>query len=119
MAELKLDGEGRALFFSREPIPTRRLQTWGNFPAFKQVCIIPFRREFLAKYSQLPPTPLEVAESVDMLRCLEHGLTVHMVPFEGRSHAVDTSADLEKVERILAKDELTHTYLDVEGTVPS
>jgi 3-deoxy-manno-octulosonate cytidylyltransferase (CMP-KDO synthetase) len=36
----------------------------------KQVCVIPFRREFLFKYTSLEPTPLEIAESVDMMRIL-------------------------------------------------
>ena len=45
---------------------------------FKQVCVIPFRREFLAAFATLDPTPLEQAESIDMLRALEHGYVVRM-----------------------------------------
>jgi len=46
----------------------------------KQVCVIPFRRDFLLEYTRMAPTALEIAESVDMLRVLEHGMKVRMVP---------------------------------------
>ena len=87
-----------ALFFSREPIPTRK---FGNVSMKKQVCIIPFRRDFLLKYTKLEPTPLEIVESVDMMRVLENGLKVHMVPTKYQTHAVDTPSDLHKVEWLM------------------
>lgn len=94
------DLEGNALYFSREPIPTRsRAQ---SVPMGKQVCIIPFRRDFLLEYTRMEPTPLEIAESVDMMRVLEHGLKVRMVPTRHDSHAVDTPADLAEVEQLMA-----------------
>jgi len=89
-----------ALFFSREPIPTRK---FGNVSMKKQVCIIPFRRDFLLKYTKLEPTPLEIVESVDMMRVLEHGLKVRMVPTSHTSYAVDTLSDLHKVENFMNK----------------
>jgi len=70
------DLNSNALCFSREPIPTRK---FGDVSMKKQVCIIPFRREFLFKYTSLEPTPLEIAESVDMLRVLEYGFKVKMI----------------------------------------
>jgi len=88
-----------ALYFSREPIPTRSRS--GNIPMGKQVCVIPFRREFLIEYTRMAPTPLEIAESVDMMRVLEHGLKVKMAPTRHNSHAVDTPEDLAKVERLM------------------
>ena len=57
-------------YFFQEPIPTRM---FGNVRMRKQVCIIPFTRDFLHEYTQLSPTPLEISESVDMMRVLEHG----------------------------------------------
>ena len=62
----------------------------------KQVPIIPFRRDFLIKYNELKPTPLEIAESVDMLRILEHGINIIMVPTSYETYAVDTLEDLKK-----------------------
>ena len=71
-------------------------------PMGKQVCVIPFRRDFLLTYTRLAPTPLEIAESVDMMRVLEHGLKLRMVPTRHDSHAVDTPRDLEMVVRLMA-----------------
>lgn len=90
------DLSGNALYFSREPIPTRALSP--RVPMGKQICIIPFQRDFLLEYTQLAPTPLEVAESVDMMRILEHGIKVRMVRTRHVTHAVDTPDDLAKVE---------------------
>lgn len=67
----------------------------------KQVCIIPFRRDYLLDYTRLAPTPLEVAESVDMMRILEHGMNVRMAPTAHDTQAVDTPDDLKKVERLM------------------
>lgn len=93
------DLQMNALYFSREPIPTRC--KFDDVPMGKQVCIIPFRRDFLLEYTRLQPTPLEVAESVDMMRVLEHGLRVRMVPTRYETQAVDTLADLQKVEKMM------------------
>jgi 3-deoxy-manno-octulosonate cytidylyltransferase (CMP-KDO synthetase) len=93
-----------ALYFSREPIPTRF--KGAEIPMGKQVCIIPFRRDFLLDYTRLTPTPLEIAESVDMMRVLEHGMKVYMTPTRFDTQAVDTPADLEKVEAIMRRIKL-------------
>jgi len=90
-----------ALYFSREPIPTRCKV--DQIPMGKQVCIIPFRRDYLIEYTRLAPTPLEIAESVDMLRILEHGMKVRMVPTRHSSQAVDTPEDLRKVEELMRR----------------
>jgi len=93
------DLQKNALYFSREPIPTRCKS--DNVQMGKQVCIIPFRHDFLLEYARLPPTPLEIVESVDMMRVLEYGMKVRMVPTQYSSHAVDTPEDLQKVERLM------------------
>ena len=91
-----------AIYFSREPIPTNT--KIGDVPMNKQVCIIPFRRNYLIEYTKLAPTPLEIAESVDMMRVLEHGGKVHMVPTIHKSYAVDTPSDLLRVEDLMRTD---------------
>lgn len=93
------DLNSNAMYFSREPIPTRCKV--DEIPMGKQVCIIPFRRDFLLEYTRMAPTPLEVAESVDMMRILEHGLKVHMAPTRHNTQAVDTLEDLRRVERLM------------------
>ena len=88
-----------ALYFSREPIPTKgKIE---NIPMKKQICIIPFARQFLLDYTDMEPTPLEMAESVDMMRILENGIKVKMVPTKYKTHAVDTPEDLIKVEKLI------------------
>lgn len=94
------DLAGNAICFSREPIPTRSKQK--TVPMFKQVCVIPFRRDFLFEYTKLEPTPLEIVESVDMMRILEHGLKVKMAPTKHKTSAVDTPEDLVRVEKLMS-----------------
>jgi 3-deoxy-manno-octulosonate cytidylyltransferase (CMP-KDO synthetase) len=106
-----VDLEGFALYMSREPIPTRRIAGFEGIRVLKQVCIIPFTAWGLKKFSDLPPTPLEKAESIDMLRFLEHGLRVKMSETSFSTHAVDTPADLALVQELLRSDSLTAHYL--------
>ena len=106
-----MDSEGFAVYMSREPIPTRHLQDFKQIPAFKQVCIIPFTRAGLEAFTRLPPTPLEEAESIDMLRFIEHGYRVKMVETSFTTHAVDTPADLEHVEKLMKTDALVGSYI--------
>ena len=80
--------------------------------AFKQVCIIPFRRDTLLTYASLAPTPLEESESIDMMRFLEHGYRVRMVETEFDTFAVDTPEDLERVQEMMRTDELTLSYME-------
>ncbi len=93
------DKFGDALYFSRQPIPNIQNVTSSYYG--KQVCIIPFRRDFLLKYTTLKPTILEKKESIDMLRVLEHGFKVKMIPTNHTSLPVDTKYDLKKVEKFL------------------
>ena len=92
------DLDSNALFFSREPIPTRK---FGNVTMKKQVCVIPFTRDFLLEYTELAPTPIEIAESVDMMRILEHGKKVKMVQTKFQTNPVDTPDDLFHVEELM------------------
>lgn len=103
------DINGFALYFSREPIPTLK-RGLRQAPMYKQVCIMPFRRDFLIRFSRLSPTPLEQAESVDMLRVLEHGYKVKMVLSEFETYSVDTITDLKRVERLLENDLLVKRF---------
>lgn len=101
------DLNGNALYFSRSPIPKVDIE---QAKVFKQVCVIPFRRECLLEFARLPPTPLERAESIDMLRLLEHGRSVRLVETEVTTHAVDTPEDLHLVETLMNDDPLTQHY---------
>lgn len=94
------DLQSNAIYFSREPIPTQGKSP--NMSMTKQVCIIPFRRDYLIKYTSLAPTPLEISESVDMMRVLEHGGKIRMVPTRYQSYAVDVPDDLVRVEKLMS-----------------
>lgn len=103
-----------ALFFSREAIPTWKKGA-KEVPMYKQVCIIPFRRDFLIKFNELKSTPLEIVESIDMLRVLEHGYKVKMVLSKFDTYSVDTPKDLIKVEKLMKKDVLMQQYVGLIG----
>lgn len=105
-----MNQRNEALYMSRRPIPSLAKSGFAGTAAHKQVCIIPFRRETLFQYTRLAPTPLEQLESVDMMRLLEHGLTVKMVPTEFNTQAVDTPADLARVEQLMKNDPLLSRY---------
>lgn len=104
-----VDRAGFAMYFSREPIPSWKKGA-KDIPMFKQVCVIPFRRDFLLTFNALEPTPLEVVESVDMLRAMEHGFRVRMVPTRYDTYSVDTVEDLRWVERLMEDDGLVKQY---------
>lgn len=101
---------GDALYLSRAPIPSLTRASFGQVPAYKQVCVIPFRKDFLLRFTALPPTPLEQAESIDMLRALEHGYRVRMVRISQTTQAVDTPEDLARVEAMMRQDTLVGIY---------
>jgi 3-deoxy-manno-octulosonate cytidylyltransferase (CMP-KDO synthetase) len=108
------DARGRALFFSRSPIPLVRDGGPPDLPAAagravaaglarKHVGLYAYRRDALLRIASLPPAPLETAEGLEQLRALHHGLAIQVVPCDGESgRAVDTPADLEAVREMLA-----------------
>jgi 3-deoxy-manno-octulosonate cytidylyltransferase (CMP-KDO synthetase) len=107
-----MDTENYAVYMSREPIPTRRMKPFGQLAVFKQVCIIPFTAAGLKLFNQLPATPLEEAESIDMLRFIEHGYKVKMVETQHATQAVDTEQDRRLVESLMRDDPLAVQYLN-------
>jgi 3-deoxy-manno-octulosonate cytidylyltransferase (CMP-KDO synthetase) len=97
------DLQKRALAFSRSLVPNPGRLGFEGIDAYKQVAVFGFTRERLLEFSQLPPTPLEIAESVDMLRYLEHGRAIQLVETERTTHGVDVPEDVAVVEGILAE----------------
>ena len=105
-----VDKNNFAIYFSREPIPSRKKGV-KDVPMLKQVCIIPFKRDFLLEYNNMEQTPLEIIESVDMLRIIENGMKVKMVYTDKNTLAVDTANDLKNVEKAMKNDKLILKYL--------
>lgn len=104
-----MDKNNNALYFSREPIPSRKKSN-SEVPMKKQVCVIPFKRDFLLEYNKMEQTPLEISESVDMMRILENGGKVKMCETNYKTKAVDTLEDLELVKQMMKKDKLFGSY---------
>jgi 3-deoxy-manno-octulosonate cytidylyltransferase (CMP-KDO synthetase) len=98
------DVNDNALYFSRAPIPHVNFEATTT-KVFKQVCVIPFTRRCLQEFPRLSPTPLERAESIDMLRLLEHGRSVRLVETMTATHAVDTPGDLQLVQTLIQNDQ--------------
>jgi len=98
------DQLGNALYMSRQPIPTTK--QWGRMRVLRQLGMVAFRKDFLETFGRLSPTPLEQAESVDMLRAIEHGYRVKLVVSPYESFGVDTPEDLRVAESRMASDEL-------------
>jgi 3-deoxy-manno-octulosonate cytidylyltransferase (CMP-KDO synthetase) len=96
-----MDHQMNALYFSREPIPTSFGNSFSQVPAFKQVCIIAYPKSRLLEFAGLEPTELEIVESIDMLRILQHGGQVKMVECTQETHSVDILADVEVVEKMM------------------
>ena len=102
--------DDNAIYFSREPIPSRK-NFAGDVWMHKQICIIPFRRDYLLQFNSTPEMPLECVESVDMLRVIESGGQVRMVITEHQSIGVDTPDHLNHVEQLMVDDVLMKEYL--------
>ena len=97
-----LDTQGRVMYFSRSPIPYFRVD--APCPMRRQTGVAAFTRDFLLKFTALPPSPLEVVESIDLLRILAHGYPIHGVVCEELTVGVDRPGDVAKIEHLLQED---------------
>ena len=93
------DDRGRALYFSRSPIPMVRDGT-PNFHAtppqfFLHLGVYAYRRETLLKLSKTPPHPLELSEKLEQLRVLGHGGIIRVGVLPVAHRGVDTPADYD------------------------
>lgn len=131
VVKVVVDRAGDALYFSRSPIPfvrepddaasaaagrqarsgTRTTDVSSGIrppeardglpPAFGHIGLYAYRRDLLLWLAALPRTPLEIAESLEQLRALEHGVRIRAVPTRYEAIGVDTPGDLERVRRRL------------------
>jgi 3-deoxy-manno-octulosonate cytidylyltransferase (CMP-KDO synthetase) len=116
VVKIVCDESGRALYFSRSPVPYPReaVREHGtlehaleNDPSLirsfrKHTGLYIYKRDVLLKFTQWPQSELERKESLEQLRALEHGLTIRAVEATARSIAVDTLPDLERVRRLMS-----------------
>lgn len=100
LVKVVTDLRGYALYFSRAPIPYIRDKS-PQMPIHGHVGLYAYTRNMLLRLASLPPTPLEIAESLEQLRALENGFKILMVETEFAPVGVDTSEDLERVRKII------------------
>jgi 3-deoxy-manno-octulosonate cytidylyltransferase (CMP-KDO synthetase) len=104
-----MDRTGRALYFSRAPIPWQRDAASAADPAtariagaWRHIGLYAYRVSALRRLASLAPTPLELAERLEQLRALEHGLPIAVATaLAPPGPGVDTQADLAAVERLV------------------
>ena len=95
------DLDGRAIYFSRSPIPYRRDSTQADPPPYYlHLGIYAYRREFLLTFASWPPGRLETTEKLEQLRALEHGRSIFVLTTSRATHGIDTLAQYQDfVER--------------------
>jgi len=105
-----LNQKSDVLYYSRSAIPFRQVE--GNFLFHRQTGLSAFRRDFLIKFSHLQPTPLEITESVDFNRILEHGYVIRGVVFDQPLFGVDEPEHVGRIERILNEDSVQARFYE-------
>jgi 3-deoxy-manno-octulosonate cytidylyltransferase (CMP-KDO synthetase) len=91
--------DGRALYFSRSPIPYPRHARGGL--GWRHVGVYAYRAAALRQFVRWKPSPLELTESLEQLRALENGLAIRVIPTKMRCQGVDTPADLRHISSLL------------------
>ena len=97
------DKEGKALYFSRSPIPFMRQDK--NISYYRHLGVYCFRRAFLKSYVLLERTPLQESEDLEQLKILESGFPIHTCIVDDQSVGVDTPEDLKTLENLLCQKE--------------
>ncbi len=93
------DRHNRAIYFSRASIPYFRNTV--DVPVFHHLGLYAFRRDFLNTYTQLEPTPIELAEGLEQLRVIEHGFAIRVCLIEETLLEVNTSDELSNARRLI------------------
>jgi 3-deoxy-manno-octulosonate cytidylyltransferase (CMP-KDO synthetase) len=97
------DQNGRALYFSRSPIPYDRNGTVSAYHG--HIGLYAYRVDFLGTFSRLPPCDLELAESLEQLRALCHGYSIHSeIALELPGPGIDTEEDLKRAEQLMGAE---------------
>jgi 3-deoxy-manno-octulosonate cytidylyltransferase (CMP-KDO synthetase) len=110
------DKSFNALYYSREPIPSKRKMSKSvDVTLYKQFGINAFRHDSLLSFANTPRTMLENVESIDMLRLLENGKQIRVVLSEYPVVGVDTEQDADRVRLLMKKDPFYARYKEQAG----
>lgn len=96
VVKVVVDDGGTALYFSRAPIGSRET-------ALRHIGVYAYRREAIQRFVSLPPSPLELAESLEQLRALQRGFRIAVLKTSKPHLGVDRPEDVARVESELAK----------------
>jgi 3-deoxy-manno-octulosonate cytidylyltransferase (CMP-KDO synthetase) len=98
------DGEGNALYFSRQTIPFLRgvdPKDWlEKHTFFKHIGLYAYRADILPGLSALKPTPLELAESLEQLRWVQNGIRIKAIETQFETIGIDSPEDVEKIQKM-------------------
>ena len=103
--KIVLDNDGYALYFSRSVVPfvrsAERREWMGRFPFLKHIGLYAYRTDVLSQITALPPSALELAESLEQLRWLQNGFRVKVGITSVETIGIDTPEDLMRAEQLL------------------
>jgi len=99
------ENAGRAIYFSRWPVPYVREMTEVPVGHLLHLGIYGYRRSFLLRYASWRPTPLEQAEKLEQLRAIEHGVSIGVVVVGQASNGIDTPEQYEEFVQRYAQNE--------------
>lgn len=104
--KIVVDNNGYAMYFSRSVIPYirgREQAEWPQaYPFLKHIGLYAYRRNVLSEITQLPQSPLEIAESLEQLRWLQNGYRIKVGQTDVETIGIDTPEDLARAEQFLA-----------------
>lgn len=109
MVKAVLSASGRALYFSRTPLPHYRdglAEGESRFPAsrcYRHLGFYLYRREALARFTALPPSVLELAEKLEQLRALEADMRLDALVVDSAPVGIDTPEDLDRIQTLSKK----------------
>jgi 3-deoxy-manno-octulosonate cytidylyltransferase (CMP-KDO synthetase) len=108
--KIVLNGNNEAIYFSRQVIPALKGKPESEWHLlhtyYRHVGMYAYRSDVLKAITQLQPSPLELAESLEQLRWLEAGYKIKCVPTSFDSHCIDTPEDIEKVVTLMGLNNL-------------
>lgn len=124
VVKIVVDGDGRAVYFSRSPVPYPRdaVRRHGSLEAAlheepalldsfrKHTGLYVYRRDVLLAFASWPQSELERSESLEQLRALEHGVKIKAIKASTASVGVDTLIDLERVRSIVEEEASSLEY---------